>query len=86
MHKANIHLMTLKSVKGMWISSVYPTDALGKASGISKLLSTTHQKTVASTSISILFYPFITHRFSHIIHNPTHALQSVTSRLYTFST
>lgn len=86
MHNANIHLMTLYITKHLWIRGVYPMEGSGKARGTTNSLSTTHQKITGATSITIEFFTQITHQFVHIIHNPTHAYQSVIHRLYPLST
>jgi hypothetical protein len=77
MHKVNIRLMMLDATKHLWIARVYPTEKSRETRGTTKVLSTTHRENNRFTSITIEFYALITHRFTHIIHNPTHRIQSV---------
>ena len=86
MHRVNILLMMLRIAKHLWIARAYPTENPGIARGISKYLSTTHQKMSRPTSITTDFYALITHRFTQTIHNPTHRSQSVIPDLYPQST
>lgn len=86
MHSANIRLMILESTKHLWIARAYPREKSGQVRGTTKVLYTTHQVFDRLTSITTEFYALITHRFTHIIHNPTHRIQSVIPDLYPQST